>query len=54
MNEGQERFELRVDAPKPKPLQFEDSPTRQRACFQGMDCLAGQQDLFDTDGEQEA
>jgi hypothetical protein len=34
-----------------QPLQFENDPRRQRVLFSGMDCLRGQLDLFQTDGE---
>ena len=32
--------------------QFTTTPTKQAVLFAGMDCLPGQQDLFQTDGEQ--
>ena len=46
-----EQFTLRNDAPKPKPLAFENVATRQRVLLAGMDALPGQLDLFATDGE---
>lgn len=44
-------FRLENTPPKPKPLTFESSKDRQRVLFTGLDCLPGQQDLFDCDGE---
>lgn len=41
-------FTLMNDAPrKPAPVRAEVTPQRQRALFSGLDCLAGQTDLFD-------
>lgn len=46
-----EQFTLANDAPKPAVFQFVATPTKQRVLLAGMDCLAGQGDLFETDGE---
>ena len=41
-----------IDEPRPKPWKPEaPTPGRQRVLFAGLDCLAGQRDLFDTDGQ---
>lgn len=40
-------FTLRNDPPRQPPAA--DDPTRQRVLFSGLDCLPGQQDLFETD-----
>jgi hypothetical protein len=43
-------FALSKPAPKPKPWQGEESEnTRQTKLLSGLDCLPGQQDLFETD-----
>ncbi len=47
-------FQLAKDRPKPKPMQFENNVARQRVLLAGMDCLAGQLDLFATDGPRPA
>ena len=45
-------FVLSNAPPKPKPWRGgEPENTRQTVLIAGMDCLAGQQDLFETDGE---
>lgn len=36
---------------KPK---FENQPVRQTVLFAGLDCLAGQQDLFEMEGQDDA
>lgn len=47
-----ERFTLEAaPARKPQPAKFDTASGRQRALFAGLDCLAGQKDLFATDGE---
>ncbi len=49
-----EPFRLQTDATPPKPRRSQPSeskPARQRVLFSGLDCLAGQRDLFTTDGE---
>ncbi len=50
-----ETFVLRNDEPKHTPWAG-DKPERRRqgVLFSGMNCLAGQQDLFSTDGERES
>ena len=46
-----DEFVLSNAPPKPKPWRGgEPENTRQTVLFTGMDCLAGQQDLFETDG----
>ena len=45
-----EPFTLRNAPPVPPTAQFENNPNRQRVLLAGMDCLAGQLDLFPTDG----
>ncbi len=43
-------FVLSNDAPKPRPWRGGESEnTRQAVLVAGMDCVAGQQDLFETD-----
>lgn len=42
-----EEFQLTNDRPRPKPLRFENDECRQTVLFAGMDCLPGQEDLFD-------
>lgn len=46
-----ERFTLANDAPRPKPLRFENNSGRQMVLLTGLDCVPGQRDLFQTDGE---
>ena len=41
-------------APRPKPARFENSEERQRMLLAGLDCLPGQGDLFQTDGEEDS
>jgi hypothetical protein len=48
-----EDFQLTNDKPRPAPLRFENEECRQTVLFAGMDCLAGQQDLFEEFPEQE-
>ena len=49
-----EPFRLTNDPPQPEGEVFDLPPKqRQGVLFAGLDCLAGQQDLFDTDGEAE-
>lgn len=44
-------FELRREpATQPKPATFESTRTSQRKLLTGLDCIAGQSSLFDTDG----
>lgn len=43
-------FHLQNDPIRPERPKFETTPARQRVLLAGMDCLAGQRDLFDTDG----
>lgn len=52
LHQQAERFELRNDRPMPKPWKPAPAvPKRQRMLLAGLDCLAGQGDLFATDGE---
>lgn len=46
-----EPWTLTVEAPRPAPARFENSEGRQSVLFAGLDCLAGQNDLFATDGQ---
>jgi hypothetical protein len=47
-----EQYTLQNDKPKPKPWKPEaPERKRQQVLLAGMDCLAGQGDLFPTDGE---
>lgn len=47
-----EPFQLVNDKRKPEPQKFDVSDrTRQKLLFAGLDCLPGQLDLFQTDGE---
>ncbi len=43
------------DTPKPEPEPNPEppEPTRQTTLFSGLDCLAGQLDLFQPDGEED-
>lgn len=51
MNEDQD-FKLTNEPQKPiRDSELRDEPSRQKVMFAGMDCLPGQMDLFDTDGE---
>jgi hypothetical protein len=52
--QDKERFTLANEAPRPKPQQFENKGARQMALLAGLDCLPGQRDLFQTDGEEGA
>jgi hypothetical protein len=52
MNE--QEFTLANDSSKPKPARFENSEGRQRVLLAGLDCLPGQGDLFQTDGEEDS
>jgi len=45
-----EPFTLRNDPPRRRPDAPND-PERQRLLFAGLDCLPGQQDLFETEGD---
>jgi len=57
MNSGEhgpsevERFALANDAPRKPPARFEDAAGTQRMLLAGLDCLPGQANLFQTDGE---
>ncbi len=44
-------FALVNDKPRPKPWRAENDPCRQRMLLTGLDCLPGQGDLFEVDGE---
>jgi hypothetical protein len=47
-----DRFALSNDAPPPKPWrEAEPDNTRQKLLLSGMECLAGQQDLFAADSD---
>ena len=46
-----ERFTLANDPPQLKPARFENGEERQRMLLAGLDCLPGQANLFQTDGE---
>ncbi len=47
-----EAFTLQAEpATRPKPTRFESTKTTQRVLLTGLDCLAGQSQLFETDGE---
>jgi hypothetical protein len=47
-------FKLQNDDPRPEPWKPEKrEKPRQAVLFSGMDLLAGQMDLFQTDGEEE-
>lgn len=48
-----EPFTLQNDPPRPKRLVIDDEPRRQRLLLDGMDCCAGQQDLFDEESPEE-
>lgn len=49
-----EPFRLTNDPPKQKPwVPPAPEESTQRVLFSGMDCLPGQLDLFQTDGEEE-
>lgn len=41
------------EPPKPGPVLEPADKTTQRVLFSGLDCLAGQMDLFATDGESD-
>lgn len=43
-------FQLTNDQPQRRAA-FKDEPARQSVLFSGMNCLAGQNDLFNTDGK---
>lgn len=48
----EDRFELRNDPPRPTPWKPRVGPKdRQRMLLSGLDCLPGQLDLFEVDGE---
>ena len=47
-----ERFTLANDPPGLRPTRFENGEERQRMLLAGLDCLPGQADLFQTDGEE--
>lgn len=49
-----ERFTLANEAPRPQPQRFENQNGRQTVLLAGLDCLPGQRNLFQTDGEEEA
>ena len=47
-------FTLTNPPAKPAPYRGKPEPKhRQRVLLSGMDCLAGQQDLFETDGQHQ-
>jgi hypothetical protein len=46
-----EEFTLTNVKPKPKPPAIEQAKERQNVLFSGLNCLPGQQDLFETDGK---
>lgn len=43
----EEQFQLRNDQPRSARTQFGNDRTHQRVLFSGLDCSAGQQDLWD-------
>ena len=45
-----DQFQLTNAEPKPAPLRIDVPECRQRVMFAGLDCLAGQDSLFETDG----
>jgi hypothetical protein len=45
--DGAEPFALANDPPKRKPWRAENEPARQKKLLDGLDCLPGQQDLFE-------
>lgn len=46
-----EAFELNNDPPADKKPTFDSNTGDQRVLFSGLECLPGQQDLFETDGQ---
>lgn len=48
-----ELFTLQRKQPQPRATQFVSHGGAQKVLFSGLDCLAGQQDLFPTDGPRE-
>jgi hypothetical protein len=46
------KFHLTNEPPKPKPWRPENVKATQRVLLAGMDCLSGQGNLFETDGER--
>ena len=48
-----EEFKLENDKPTPALRPFVTKAAKQKKMFAGMDCLPGQEDLFETDGEEE-
>ena len=51
--EPDEPFRLANVTPTTKPHFETSEPRRQTVLFSGLDCLAGQQDLFATDGRSD-
>jgi hypothetical protein len=52
----EERFVLTNPPPRATPPESpgpQPEDTQQRVLFSGMDCLPGQQNLFETDGEDQ-
>src|SRR5882762_5934519 len=47
-------FDLTNEPPKPKPWRPENVKAKQRVLLAGLDCLEGQGNLFDTDGEEDS
>jgi hypothetical protein len=47
-------FQLANDPPQPKPRELENGASAQRMLLAGLDCLPGQHDLFQTDGEEDS
>jgi len=46
-------FTLANPPPRRAPLRLDPDDRRQRGLFAGLDCLAGQGDLFETDGSDD-
>jgi hypothetical protein len=45
-----DQFQLTNAEPKPAPVRIDVPEYRQKPLFSGLDCLAGQESLFATDG----
>ena len=48
-----DHYTLANPPPRRAPLRLEPDDRRQRGLFAGLDCLAGQGDLFETDGDDD-
>lgn len=46
-------FTLTNEAPRSKPWRAEDDPRRQQVLLEGLDCCAGQLDLFTEEDQQD-